>query len=233
MPFITILPGQARQLSPEAAWAAILCNAMLGLISSDKVLIGVVAGIPLITFALIAFVTHPRVPRPAAIGASLVAAVLVVLAIWAVFRPGQKTVAAGAQLATLPRGAVTGPVIPSGPPSAPPPSPPSPAAPACAPSGTALQIAAQAVAFDKACLAAPANTAFTIAFDNRDAGVPHNLELFSDPSASRRLGGATDASDFVTGPKQITYRVTALAAGEYFFRCDLHPAQMHGTFVVA
>jgi plastocyanin len=206
---------------------------MLGLISSDKVLIGVVAGIPLVAFALIALLTRPRIPRPAAAAATLAAAALVIVAIWAVFRPGPSTVAAGARLASLPRGVVTGPVLPSGPPSAPPQTPPSPAAPACAPSGTALQIAAQGVAFDKACLAAPADTAFTVAFDNRDAGVPHNLEIFSDPSATRRLGGATDASDFVTGPKQVTYRVPALPAGEYFFRCDLHPAQMHGTFVVA
>jgi plastocyanin len=203
---------------------------MLALISSDKVLFGVVAGIPLVTFALIAIVTRPRVPRPAAAAATVVAVALVAVAIWAVFRPGQPTVAAGARLASLPHGVVTGPAGPS---VAPPQSPASPPPPACSPSGTTLQIAAQAIAFDKACLAAPANTAFSLVFDNQAAGIPHNVEIFSDPSATKRLGGATDASDFVTGPKQVTYKVSAIPAGEYFFRCDLHPAQMHGTFVVA
>ena len=203
---------------------------MVALISSDKVVIAVVVGIPLVAFALVALLTRPRIPRPAAAVASLVSAVLVGVALWAVFRPGQPSVASGAQLASLPRGAVTGPVVPS---QAPPQTPASPLAPPCAPGGTTLEIAAQALAFDKDCLAAPADTAFEIVFDNREAGVPHNVEIFSDPSASRRLGGATDAGDFITGPKQVTYRVPALPAGQYFFRCDLHPPQMNGTFVVA
>ena len=205
---------------------------MLGLITSDKVIIGVVVGVPLLAFALVAVATRPRLPRPAVAGATLVAAALLVLVLWSVFRPGPRTEATGAQLAGLPRGVITGPVVPSGPPTAPG-GPPSPPAPACSPSGTTLQISAQAVAFDKACLAAPADTAFTIEFDNQDAGVPHNVEVFSDPSATERLGGATDAGDFITGPKQITYRVPALPAGNYYFHCDLHPAQMHGDFVVA
>ena len=37
----------------------------------------------------------------------------------------------------------------------------------------------------------------------------------------------------MTGPDVITYRVDALEAGTYFFRCDVHPTTMTGTFVVA
>ncbi|MHB8052837.1 MAG: cupredoxin domain-containing protein [Methanoregula sp.] len=37
----------------------------------------------------------------------------------------------------------------------------------------------------------------------------------------------------ITGGQDITYRFTAPAApGTYFFRCDVHPSVMKGTFIV-
>ena len=42
-------------------------------------------------------------------------------------------------------------------------------------------------AFDASCLAAPANEAFTIDFDNMDAGVPHNISIYTDASATTLL----------------------------------------------
>jgi plastocyanin len=37
----------------------------------------------------------------------------------------------------------------------------------------------------------------------------------------------------VTGPTTTTYTFTAPSTpGSYFFRCDVHPTQMTGTFVV-
>ena len=63
--------------------------------------------------------------------------------------------------------------------------------------------------------------------------MPHNVEIFTDSSATTRLGGATGPGDTVTGPGSTTYKVNALPAGTYFFRCDIHPTQMTGTFVVA
>jgi plastocyanin len=106
-----------------------------------------------------------------------------------------------------------------------------PAAPACQPNGTTVQVAAQNTAFDTNCLAAPAGKAFTIDFENKDA-VPHNVEIFTDSSASTRLGGAKDASDIFTGPGSVTYKVDPLKAGTYYFHCDVHPTAMFGTFVV-
>jgi plastocyanin len=99
----------------------------------------------------------------------------------------------------------------------------------CSPSGTSLQVSAQNVAFDKKCLAAPANKAFTITFDNKDSGVPHNVDIFTNSSATKSLFKGA----IVTGPKTTTYHVPALPAGTYFFRCDIHPTQMTGTFVVS
>jgi plastocyanin len=99
---------------------------------------------------------------------------------------------------------------------------------ACDPNGTKLAIAAQNVAFSTDCLAAPAGKAFTIAFDNKDPGVPHNISIYADESASTALF----AGDLVSGPATTTYRVPALDPGTYFFRCDVHPTTMTGTFIV-
>jgi len=84
------------------------------------------------------------------------------------------------------------------------------------------------IAFNTKCLAAPANTPFKILFMNMDVGTPHNVAIFTDPAATKSL--FTGA--LVTGPKTVTYQVPALPAGTYYFRCDVHPTQMFGTFVV-
>lgn len=98
----------------------------------------------------------------------------------------------------------------------------------CKPGGTSLQISAQNIKFDKDCLAAPANQAFTIAFKNGDPGVPHDVAIYTNSSATTVLfKGAV-----VAGPTTTTYHVPALKAGTYYFRCDIHPTQMFGTFVV-
>ncbi len=120
------------------------------------------------------------------------------------------------------------------------PSPPptAPTGPACSPTSnaTSLQIAAPtgaaASGFDPTCLAVVPNTAFTVAFDNKDSGVPHNWELFKDPAFATRVGGATGPTDVVTGVDQASYSVDALAAGTYYFRCDIHPTTMTGQLVV-
>ena len=98
----------------------------------------------------------------------------------------------------------------------------------CSPTGTTVTVSAKNLAFDAKCLAAPANKPFTISFDNKDSGVPHNVAIFTDSSASKALF----TGSVVTGPKTVTYQVPALKAGTYYFRCDVHPTTMHGTFVV-
>jgi plastocyanin len=98
----------------------------------------------------------------------------------------------------------------------------------CSPNGANLSITAQSIHFSSTCLAAPAGKPFTIAFANKDSGVPHNIAIYSSPAATKALF----RGQLVTGPKSVTYHVPALPAGTYYFRCDVHPTAMHGTFVV-
>ncbi|HEX9235333.1 MAG TPA: cupredoxin domain-containing protein [Actinomycetota bacterium] len=107
---------------------------------------------------------------------------------------------------------------------------PSPSGPACAPSGTSLEIssAPAGLAFDKRCLAAPANAKFTISFHNQTPGVTHSVAIATPGLANQEFTGKV-----VTGPTTITYHVPALQAGTYEFYCTVHPSQMNGTFIVS
>jgi plastocyanin len=88
---------------------------------------------------------------------------------------------------------------------------------------------AQNIAFDKNTISVPAGSTVVMTFNNLDSGIPHNFALYTDSSATQRLF----AGDFVTGPKTVTYTFTAPSkSGNYFFRCDVHPTVMTGTFVV-
>jgi hypothetical protein len=99
----------------------------------------------------------------------------------------------------------------------------------CKPAGTELEITAQGTAFDTRCLAAPADQPFEILFNNEDEGLPHNVAIYTDSSASESLF----IGETFPGPDDRTYPVDPVEAGDYFFRCDVHPTQMTGTFVVA
>ena len=96
----------------------------------------------------------------------------------------------------------------------------------CSPNGTTLSISAFDGKFDKKCLAAPANQAFTIDFTNLDRGIPHNLSIYQDQTAGKTFF----KGELIDGPGKTTYSVKGLPAGTYFFRCDPHP-DMNGTFI--
>jgi plastocyanin len=85
--------------------------------------------------------------------------------------------------------------------------------------------ASSAVSFDSKLLIVPAGRPFDLVFDNKQAGVPHNVRIDDSSSA-----GATILFDgeVITGPAQVTYHVPALAAGDYYFQCKIHP-NMNGT----
>jgi hypothetical protein len=97
----------------------------------------------------------------------------------------------------------------------------------CTPSGTALRIEAQNLHFDRDCLAAPANESFTLTLDNQENGIPHNVSIYANGQEADALFNG----DTVTGVQSTLYRVQGLAAGTYYFQCDVHP-EMNGALVV-
>jgi len=96
--------------------------------------------------------------------------------------------------------------------------------------GTAtVDLTAQNIAFDKSTITVPAGAEVTVNFDNQDSGIPHNFAVYTDSSASQSIF----KGDTITGPATTTYTFTAPdEAGTYYFRCDVHPEQMNGDFVV-
>jgi cytochrome c oxidase subunit 2 len=96
------------------------------------------------------------------------------------------------------------------------------------PGATTLQIAAENLKFDTDALEAPAGQPFAVELDNRDQGVVHNFSVYTDSSAEEPLF----VGDLFAGPEVRTLEVPALASGEYFFRCDVHPTTMTGTLRV-
>jgi len=83
-----------------------------------------------------------------------------------------------------------------------------------------VDIVAQGIAFDTNCIQAPASTPFTIALDNKDSGVQHNVSVY--PSATD-LTEPIEQGEIITGPATADYEVPALESGEYYFHCDVHP----------
>lgn len=88
-------------------------------------------------------------------------------------------------------------------------------------------VVAQDLAFDTDVISLPPDQETELTFDNEDAGVEHNIAIFTDESASESLfTGAT-----FPGVATQTYTVPPLAEGEYFFHCDVH-TNMSGTVEV-
>jgi plastocyanin len=84
-----------------------------------------------------------------------------------------------------------------------------------------IVLVAKDLKFDQTELSAPADAPFTIAFDNQDSSVPHDVAIRND-------SGIVYNGEDVTGPKQVVEEVPPLAAGTYTFFCTFH-ANMTGT----
>jgi plastocyanin len=90
---------------------------------------------------------------------------------------------------------------------------------------TDITLLAQNVAFDLTKLNVQAGEQITITFENRDAGIRHNL-LINGPSG--RI-----ATDVEAGPVTQTLTFTIDEAGSYRFLCEVHPSVMVGELVVS
>jgi len=94
---------------------------------------------------------------------------------------------------------------------------------------SSVDLAAQNMAFSQSTITVQAGALVTVNFNNMDVNVPHNLAVYTDASASTPIF----QGQIVTGPATTTYTFTAPSTpGTYFFRCDVHPTTMTGTFVV-
>jgi plastocyanin len=91
-----------------------------------------------------------------------------------------------------------------------------------------ITLKAEDVKFDFSCIAAPANRAFTIHFSSRD-GTDHNVAIYESAAKATEYmrGEAISFGEF------IDYPVDALAAGENYFDCTIHPEMNGPLFVVA
>jgi len=96
--------------------------------------------------------------------------------------------------------------------------------------GVVIALFAKDIAFDQTSLTVPAGEPFAIDFDNRDARIQHNVQIFDNPDFT---GPPLFPGDpLITGPDSVTYDVDPLEPGTYYFNCVVHPAQMQGTIEV-
>jgi plastocyanin len=93
------------------------------------------------------------------------------------------------------------------------------------PAGDAITITAKDLKFGQTEVTVPADEAFDLVLDNQE-GIPHNVAIYTDESASTTIS----VGEIFSGPAQKTQAVPAMAAGTYFFRCDVHP-DMKGSIV--
>ena len=82
--------------------------------------------------------------------------------------------------------------------------------------------------FDQETITVSAGDEVTIEFENAGAAA-HNASFYEGDSA----GETIFEGDIVEGGDSTTYTFDAPdEAGTYYFRCDLHPAEMEGDFIV-
>src|SRR5512132_1418914 len=93
--------------------------------------------------------------------------------------------------------------------------------------GGGVTVVAQNIAFDTSTIRL-ATVPTTITFENRDAGVQHDIAIYSDSSLADELFDG----ELVTGPATVDYAVPALPPGEHYFQCNVHPT-MNGSVVVS
>lgn len=92
------------------------------------------------------------------------------------------------------------------------------------PSANPVISASSAVSFDQKDVVVIAGQPLKLTFDNKQAGVPHNVDIYDSAAKSKDIA----KGDVVTGPANVVYDVPSLQPGTYYFQCDVHP-NMNGT----
>jgi len=99
-----------------------------------------------------------------------------------------------------------------------------------------IDLTAAKMAFDRSTITVPAGALVVVNFHNRETagssqvtGIAHNFAVYDSPAAKTTIF----RGEIITGGGDATYRFNApTVPGTYFFRCDVHPAIMNGTFIV-
>lgn len=92
---------------------------------------------------------------------------------------------------------------------------------------TTFDLVAKDNKFQQKILVAKAGADIKVSLSNQDGGTLHNFALYTDKSAKENLF----RGDAFEGKKVVDENFKAPAAGIYFFRCDVHPDSMTGTFI--
>ena len=91
-----------------------------------------------------------------------------------------------------------------------------------------VTVEAEDLKFNVPCIAAPAGRAFKLHFSSLD-GADHNVAIYeSAAKASEHFKG-----ELISSGESIDYPIAALAAGEYYFDCTIHPDMNGPLFAVA
>jgi plastocyanin len=79
----------------------------------------------------------------------------------------------------------------------------------------------------------PAGVPVNLEFDNQDPSNQHNVVIATADPAKDPAAEALFRQPPFIGPKKVTWPVEPLAAGTYFFFCEVHPTTMTGTIEAA
>lgn len=90
-----------------------------------------------------------------------------------------------------------------------------------------IEVAAMDSRFTKTQIIAAADTEVTVVLRNQD-DVPHSLSFYT----SRDTNDVIHRGERTEGGQTREYSFETPAPGSYFFRCDIHPDRMTGSFVV-
>jgi plastocyanin len=91
------------------------------------------------------------------------------------------------------------------------------------------RVVAKDLTFDRRSITASPGVPVTVTLDNQDAGVLHNIAFYNNRQASQRIA----VGELFPGVAARELQFTAPSApGNYFYRCDVHPDTMTGTFAV-
>jgi mono/diheme cytochrome c family protein len=97
------------------------------------------------------------------------------------------------------------------------------------PASAVMNIIAAAISWNTPFLSGLPGVELTVNVDNQDDGIAHNFALYDGPDSEAELIAATELEN---GPVEQTLTFGPLEPGEYYYNCEVHPAQMEGILTV-